>query len=529
MTENNLLSDAFIHVTPVGLLTLPATLAALTRDEVDSFPALRPHQAPAWHMFLVQLASLSLLRCRFDDIPLDEHRWKEALRSLTLDFPEDEPWRLIWDDWSKPAFLQPPVPKGVMLKNSVRSPDALDLLITAKNHDLKQAVGRNAHLEDWIFALVSLQTGEGYGGSGNQGIARMNGGSSSRAMVTLAPLPNDSEKSMTPRLGARFQRDVTLLVETREKEHKRHEHLCYPQSGGLGLVWLAPWPEGKQLQLKELDIWFIEACRRVRLRRDGETVIAHRGTSKSTRINAKPLKGKLGDPFTPVHKTDAKSLTLGGGNFNYHMLTDLMLSGNWELPVLACMGPADQAGSTMVLVAQALSRGNSKTEGFKSRTLPLGGEIARTLGSQRKQLHELASKQMEEINAFDKAIARGLACVAARGDSEKIKKEHYVFAKEARNRFDQAVDRLFFDHLWNRFKAEKQSIEALNVAKATFARTLFKDAKLIFEAALPAIPCASIFRSRAETRARNVFFGKIRHNFPEVFENAHKKETVHEN
>ena len=61
------------------------------------------------------------------------------------------------------------------------------MLITSRNHDLKQNVARQAEPEDWVFALVSLQTSEGYGGSGNQGIARMNGGSSSRPMLGLAP------------------------------------------------------------------------------------------------------------------------------------------------------------------------------------------------------------------------------------------------------------------------------------------------------------------------------------------------------
>ena len=46
------------------------------------------------------------------------------------------------------------------------------MLITSRNHDLKQEWWpRGASGEDWIFALVSLQTAEGYGGAGNQGIS----------------------------------------------------------------------------------------------------------------------------------------------------------------------------------------------------------------------------------------------------------------------------------------------------------------------------------------------------------------------
>src|SRR6266481_7133165 len=40
-------------------VSLPGVLALLARDEVEGFAALRPHQTPAWHMFLVQLAALA--------------------------------------------------------------------------------------------------------------------------------------------------------------------------------------------------------------------------------------------------------------------------------------------------------------------------------------------------------------------------------------------------------------------------------------------------------------------------------------
>ncbi len=62
-----------------------------------------------------------------------------------------------------------------------------DMVITSLSHDLKSEVAQNAVPQDWIFALVSLQTMEGLGGAGHYGVARMNGGSSSRAMLALAP------------------------------------------------------------------------------------------------------------------------------------------------------------------------------------------------------------------------------------------------------------------------------------------------------------------------------------------------------
>ena len=40
--------------------TLPQVFAALLADRVETWPALRPHQASAWHTFLVQIAAMGL-------------------------------------------------------------------------------------------------------------------------------------------------------------------------------------------------------------------------------------------------------------------------------------------------------------------------------------------------------------------------------------------------------------------------------------------------------------------------------------
>ena len=526
----NLLTQPLIRTAPQGTLTLPGVIAALARDEVEGFPALRPHQSPGWHMFLVQLAALALHEAGRQDIPEDEAVWAKLLRGLTPDFTEDEPWRLVVADATQPAFLQPPVPADVTLNKDVPSPDALDLLITAKNHDLKQAVARGGQPEDWLFALVSLQTGEGYGGGGGgyQGLARIKDGHSSRCLLVLAPLPEttgEDIKTMVPRPGAWFRRDVAVLLKARDEQLEKYSHLEYPATGGIKLTWLEPWSEKQQLQIKDLDIWFIEVCRRIRLRQSGESLCARKGLSKATRINAKSLKGVLGDPFAPTHKNDHTSFKLFGKNFDYKTLTELVLSGNWERPLLARPASFEREGDTLLLIAQALARGNCKTKGFKSRILPIGGKVSRALGPRRAELHELERKQMETIKIFDKALGKALALIAAGGDREKVKKDHYAYARDAQDRLDQTADMIFFEYLWKRFEAQEKGKEALQAEEKRFAKALFDKAKQVFKLTRPAIPCASIFRPRAEARAGRVFFGEIKHNFPELFETSKLKEN----
>jgi CRISPR system Cascade subunit CasA len=472
-------------------------------------------------MFLVQLGAIALRRAEYTEPPGDEDTWRDLLRGLTPGFADDEPWHLIVDDWTKPAFLQPAVPADMEIAKPVPTPDALDMLITARNHDLKQTIARHAEPEDWLFALISLQTMEGYGGKGNQGVARMNGGFSSRPLLALAPIPAPT-KGMTPRLGVRFRRDVVVLLQTYDSQM---EQLDYYSDEGIGLTWLEPWPEGEQLQLQDLDIWFIEVCRRIRLVARGDGISAVKGNSAATRINAKHLNGALGDPWAPVHKVDRESFTLAARDFDYRIITELMFSGDWEVPLLA--GPSAADGQRpMALFAEAISRGQNKTEGFKSRVLPISGRIAQVLGTRRADLNELAKAQVDAIGICVKALGNALSLVAAKGDRERRKKEHYVFARAAQDRFTRAADDIFFVHLWARFEAQERGQADLDLEERKWAEALTERARRALRDALPTVPCSGIYRARAEARAARAFEGAIRHSFPDLHTGA-TRETEH--
>ena len=404
----------------------------------------------------------------------------------------------------QPAFLQPPAPPGLKW-STVHTPDELDLLITSRNHDLKQKVAHQAAVEDWVFALVSLQTSEGYGGKGNQGIARMNGGSSSRPLLGLAPA-GDKETAIDP--SAWWIRDVLRLLEHRAAGN----HSTVGIAEGPALLWCLGWPEGQQLDLRTLDPWFIEVCRRIRLYR-ADVIFARRSTSQATRIDAKQFKGVVGDPWAPVHKTDEKSLTLSGGDFDYRRLCALLFSNDWEVPLL---GRGDASGSgQMLLVAEALARGNAKTEGFRSRVLPIPGRVARRFLSPTAAT--LSQTQMHEIEEFDKALRTSLALLAARGDRELLKKDHYIFSRPARSRFNREVDRLFFPSLWRRVAAAADPTST-ETEKINFLAELHQAAQAEFDNALPAIPCTTIHRPRAEARARRQFRNSLWRSYPELFE-----------
>lgn len=513
----NLLTDEVLTVTTRDggaseAASLPSLLAGMARGEVAAFPAMRPHQRPAWHMFLVQLGALAMWTARQSDLPTQPGAWADMLRALAPDHADDAPWRLVGLAETKPAFMQPPVPcadstaKGLKW-SPVETPDALDLLITSRNHDLKAAVAKGCRAEDWVFALVSLQTSEGYNGSGKYGIARMNGGASSRPMLRLAAA---GVRDMAIDPSASWARDVRLLLKDRAESDA-----AIGKVGGLALLWCLAWPEGEQLEIRKLDPWFIEICRRVRLSQVDTQLTAHSSTSRRERINGKAFKGNVGDPWAPVELRSGKSLTLSGKSFTYGLLHELLYSGNWAVPLLAQASTEDP--SDLALVAEALSRGNSKTEGFKSRIVPVPRSVRRLFASDTAR--DLAKAQMKEIKGVNQALRYAVALGAAHGEHEKLegpnstrkgRQRLYGFADPATERLDSDADRLFFPSLWKRVAAADCDEGERHDAKVSFLRELKDAGDAALDEALAAIPRRAVYRERALVRARQAFVDKLR-------------------
>ncbi|WP_272010931.1 hypothetical protein [Roseovarius sp. ZX-A-9] len=488
----NLLAEPLIQ-SDAGWHSLPGLMAAMARGEVRSFAAMRPHQRPAWHMFLVQLATLALDAVGEHGLPTDEAGWTAAMRALTPDHEDDAPWHLVVEDGTKPAFLQPPDPGGLKW-NDVETPDALDMLITARNHDVKTAIARSAAPQDWVLALVSLQTMEGGNGRKKYGIARMNGAASSRAMLTLAPL-DAAEAAINPSMW--WQRDVQRLLEQRQG------------ISGITLVWLEPWPEKQALALDALDPLFIEICRRVRLGERDNRLIAWGSSSEIARIAAKEAYGVVtpgADPWAPIliEGKKVKTLTLNDRDWTYDFLVQLLHGKNCRRPYLSQPSDEEQF-QPMAIVAEAFARGQSKTDGFRSRIVPVPKGVLR--GFWEDEVIDLSKALIEDVGRVETALRYGLERVAFNGDKEKHDqarknpKERAKLAKKVSPMlfgFQHFADQHFFPALWDQMQARGDAERAQ--ARIAFVRKLARAAEREFHAAMPAIPCARIMRTRAELR-----------------------------
>lgn len=494
--------------------SLPETYALLMRDEVLAFPALRPHQRHAWHAFLVQLGAMAMHQAGLTEPPEDINEWVRIIHALTPDYPDDEPWQMVVEDITKPAFMQPPVrskDKEKEYKNKVRTPDELDMLVTAKNHDLKTAIASTTAVDAWLFALVSLQTMEGFLGSGNYGISRMNGGLGNRPAFSITP---------SARLGIHIRRDIVALLERRSSIIDEYPMI----DTGVGLLWTIPWGGGKveALLLTDLHPFYIEICRRIRLRSElGGKLYGIKATSKAARIAAKGLNGKTGDPWTPINQKEDKSLTLAVGGFTYRRTVEYLTSPDWKDPALLDLRQSEKCTSQhMQLVARAMVRGQGKTEGYYERLIPLRPMVlrARSSSSGRQDLGDIARERITEVGKIQRILRHAIATFIARGNSDNTSTEHRSRANPWANKLDEIVDAGFFDDLQTEFEADEVKRESI---RNKWLHGVVKEARNILYDAEDALPCPTIHRYRARVRANSVFEGRIRgpQGLPFLFNN----------
>ena len=502
----NTLTEPLIRMTtPKGSpkSSLTEVYAALMADQVESFPALRPHQRHAWHAFLVQLGAMALHRAGLAAPLTAAAEWEALIREMTVAWPADEPWQLVVEDMTQPAFMQPPAGSGDKLaeyKGVVATPDALDILVTSKNHDLKAAVMWEAGAEDWIFALITLQTMEGYSGRGNYGISRMNGGLGSRPAFSLAPLGGP---------GAHVQRDIKALLSD------------YPAAAGPhDLLWLWPWDgtAAERLQPRELAPLYIEVCRRVRLRTNqaGRLSCVRTG-SKAPRIEGKKAKGRTGDPWTPHDPDrDGLPLTLAAGGFTYRRVKAYLLE--WTPSALLNATPEEQSSdATMQLVARGMVRGQGKTAGYHERIIPLRSKTRQALQhpSGPEGLGGIAHQRLEQIGIVQGILSQAIQVYTARGgrdsdsDSTRNEQARRAVARPWLRQLDESVDGHFFDDLQTEWEAEAKD-ERTRIRHEWLREVVLAPARRLLQSAGESLPYPTIYRYRARAQAEGLFEGRLR-------------------
>lgn len=475
--------------------SLPQLFVALAADEVRDYPALRPHQRHPWHAFLVQLAAIALHKAG-RAIPFETaDQWRDALLALTPDDPDGAAWCLVSPP-NRPALLQAAVVGGSIAewKSVAFAADEIDMLVTSKNHDIKASRARRSQPEDWLFGLLSLQTQEGFLGAGNYGISRMNGGFASKPGVGVAAVGLH---------GARWTRDFSALLAQRERTA---EERGLQGEDGLALVWLAPWDGLGSLSFSKLDPFYIEICRRIRLQSVGSEIKSIGTGSKAARIAAKALNGLTGDAWTPIDVEGGKALTITSNGFNYKLISELMFGGKYQSPVAQNLTKSAN-GQGLVFIAQGVTRGQGKTEGYHERRVPIKPKLRSLLLSQQTEPLALAAGQrVKNIADVRSLLENALAVLFNKGvrvkkDSPSVGKNSRFFAQP----FEKAEDSRFFDDL-------NEEIEAINpdAQRLQWQLGLVDRADAILKIAFEAGPRNGVQKYRAQSAALARFHGGLR-------------------
>lgn len=481
--------------------SLPGLFVALARDEVRDFPALRPHQRHPWHAFLVQLAAMALHHAKHEQPFATEQEWKAALLALTPEHPDGAAWCLIAPH-DKPAFMQAPVPDGNVSswKNTLYAPDELDMLVTSKNHDLKAARMRQAEADDWLMALISLQTQEGFLGAGNYGISRMNGGFASRPALGAVPKGH---------WGRRWQRDVAALLNHRDAIV---EGLGLQDENGNGLLWLTTWSGENNLAFSSLDPFYIEFCRRIRLIRfeTAAQIGAIATGSKAARVEAKERNGITGDAWMPIDPAAGKALTIGADGFHYKLAAELLFGSKFRSPIAQEIDASDGTDGIVVL-AQGVTRGQGKTEGYHERRIPISPKMRSMLRQkQTDQLAKIAGERVDAIGKIRSVLWTALATLFDQGEGKGSGKDEFSKSAKAKadgftRTFEQAEDARFFDDLNVEIEAAEPDQVRLQWLLAMADR-----AEAILKNAFVAGPQSGEQRYRARSAALTRFHGSFR-------------------
>lgn len=502
---HDLLEDPLISVRRTdgeARVSLPELLAELSAGRVEAYPCLRAHQQDAFHVMTVQLAASVLAREQCDAAPMDAAFWRRGL--LNLADGQRSAWHLIEEDPTKPAFLQSPCVSREDFMSSFKpkalTPDELDVVITAKNHDVKGSRASADSIELWLAALIVTQTTSGFLGRGNYGVIRMNGGFGSRTFVSTIK---------DPRPGPRFCEEAPIVAELRRdalgSSYGYSDH-------GSTLTWLKAWTrKAPQHRISDLTPTFIEAARPIRLVESGRGLVALGAVSDAQQV-AGPENGDCGDPWTVLNLSDRKkglsALTVSGNGLTPKLLTDILFEQGYQLTAL--QRPRTGGGRTW-LCASVLVRGQGTTDGFHQVRIAIP-ERARSVllnSGERDRFATLAKQLLADSATIEgRCLSTALIAMCEGGpDDIDYKKDPIVaWARKSAAALQPRWKAAYFPTLWDAVDRPAELV------RSDWVCQLVEHARAILAEAERTVPIPSSRRLRASVRARDVLEATLRKN-----------------
>lgn len=262
----------------------------------------------------------------------------------------------------------------------------------------------------------------------------------------------------------------------------------------------------------------MEICRRVRLR--GNPVAAFGIPSDGNRIEAKQLKGNVGDAWLPIDCADeAKALTLSAQGWTPELLRRLLFEENLRLTPL--QNPLPEIEGPVWLVTSALVRGQGTTDGFHERRLPIPSAVRRRLfgSGSRASLQNLSKSAIELAGTIQNRVLKPAVFTYIQGGADKVKFDDDT-AQAIWPRFAQGFGILwsdaFFPWLWSVPEPidEQAALRDWGLKLKKFALSVLREVET-------AMPGHAGRAYKAKVAAERVFYAGINKHFPLLKEALH--------
>lgn len=308
-----------------------------------------------------------------------------------------------------------------------------------------------------------------------------------------------------------------MLLERRADVLRRAGDGLYRAAGGLALTWLRPWDTDVPLEMSELDPFFIEVCRRVRLERSpGGQIAALTRPSARPRTQSAALKGNLGDPWVPIKlgKAEPAALTVSSGGFDYRLARQILLDRAAFSEPLALRELPGEHGRDSEIHMAVLVRGQGKTEGLHERIISLPYSIAQQMpfddadvDDEENTLAEFSKRMVDAAGEARKVLRQSVLIYLQGPDNPKFNKPD---AAAWITRYDRAIDEQYFDYLFG--AAEAGTEEANRRWQEFLGREAIRLARAVWETA--AAPGTR--REKARAASETVLCGGLRKRLPDA-------------
>ncbi|MCB9967244.1 MAG: hypothetical protein H6852_06365 [Geminicoccaceae bacterium] len=310
-------------------------------------------------------------------------------------------------------------------------------------------------------------------------------------MPSLPAIPlspnHDQADFVNTLIGAHWRRDVEVMLRRRDWFFERIEE--FSEDDGAALLWCLPWDGERSLELRQLDPWFIEVCRRVRLYADCQGRITAKSVgSKSARIAAKDLRGNVSDPWIPINHE--KDFAAYNSQPSYQVVSEVLFDKKkWLRPLLLEWHDGIDK-LPMWARFDVTVRGQGTTKGQHLREVPIDSQRRRAFlfdSVERDKIAQIAAGMVKDAGTLKSPILKTALLTLVKGGVTNVRLDDRTadWIEQWLTSADKRIEEIFFERL---FQCRETGHDQL---WGVFLRRVASE---IFEAAARTVPVAGVRR-----------------------------------